>query len=251
MTLEELLKGKATQIKGKEYMSAEAYVTPFIERMSKLTDEFIVEAKQADQISVDEDNEDKVYNRVWIQAVLPEIEENHKEVIGLVYGLDIKKPVAKLYRGALNQACLNLCVFNPDFLNIQELEPERPINYRCLNPLMEQTSDIIATVKRMKETVIPYDNQEINESLGLWVRRTISESFSVGYGKVKLATTTAVDAYKLMYEKKDSPYYVQPNAATTLFNRYNAFTELITNTDTRDIISKTEKVLLLKKILGF
>ena len=33
LTVDELLKGKATLIKNKEYLSTEAYVTPFLERM--------------------------------------------------------------------------------------------------------------------------------------------------------------------------------------------------------------------------
>ena len=31
------------------------------------------------------------------------------EVVGLVYGLDVRKPVVKIYRGGLNRACTNLC----------------------------------------------------------------------------------------------------------------------------------------------
>ena len=47
-----LLKGKATKIKDKEYFTTEQYVTPFLERMIKFTDNFIVQAKPADQISL-------------------------------------------------------------------------------------------------------------------------------------------------------------------------------------------------------
>ena len=45
LNLNELLKGKATVIRGKEYLSAEAYVTPFLERMSKFTKDFRIQAK--------------------------------------------------------------------------------------------------------------------------------------------------------------------------------------------------------------
>ena len=256
LTIEELLTGKGTIIKGKEYFSTEAYVTPFLERMSKFTNDFRIQAKLPDQISItkkeDLNLEDIVFNRVWIQAVLPEEYsfENHKEVVGLVYGLDTRKPVAKVYRGALNMACLNLCVFNPEFLNAQEIEPERPISFKCIQPLMEQVSDIKAWLDKLSSIEVEYNEALINENLGLWVRRTLNSSYDAKYGKVKLATSTAVDAYKLLYEKKDSPYFVQPGQSTTMFNVYNAFTELITNVDTRDIINKTEKTLLLKDILA-
>ena len=253
--LNTLLQGKATIIKKKEYLPTEAYVTPFLERMSKYTDDFRIQARLPDQISItkkeDLNLEDTVFNRVWIQAVLPNefSFNNHQEVIGMVYGLDTRKPIVKIYRGALNMACLNLCVFNPSFLEVHELEPESPINFRGLQSLMEQVSDIKSWLDRLSETFITYEENVINENLGLWVRNALSTSFDNGYGKVKLSASTAVDAYKLLYEKEDSPYFVKPGEATSMFNVYNAFTELISNTDTRDIMNKAEKTLLLKDIL--
>lgn len=255
LTINELLKGKATIIKGKEYFSTEAYVTPFLERMSKFTNNFKVQAKLPDQISItkkeDLNLEDTVFNRVWIQAIMPEEYsfDNHQEVIGLVYGLDTRKPVVKIYRGALNMACLNLCVFNPSFLNVQEIEPERPFNFKCIQTLMEQTLDIKVWLSKLSEIEVPYDVRLINENLGSWIRHTLIDSYDTGYGKVKLATSVAIDAYKLLYEKNDSSYFVNPGQSTTMFNIYNAFTELITNIDNRDILNKTEKTLLLKNIL--
>lgn len=260
LTLDELLKGKATIIKGKEYFNTEAYVTPFLERMSKFTNDFRIQAKLPDQISItkkeDLNLEDTVFNRVWVQAVLPEEYsfDNHKEVIGMVYGLDARKPVFKIYRGALNMACLNLCVFNPSFLNVQEIEPEKAVNYKPLTTLLETTSDIKVWLDKLSQTLVPYDEQLINENLGLWVRNSINSSYDSGYGKVKLAASTSIDAYKLLYEKKDSPYYVKPGEATNMFNVYNAFTELISNDGTKDggckdILNKCEKTLLLKDIL--
>lgn len=256
LSIDELLKGKATIIKGKEYFNTEAYVIPFLERMTKFTNDFRVQAILPDQISItrkeDLNLEDTVFNRVWIQAVLPgEYSfDNHQEVIGMVYGLDTRKPVAKIYRGALNMACLNLCVFNPTFLNVQELEPGKAINFQCIQPLMEQTSDIKVRLDQLSNTEVPYIESHINENLGSWIRNTLNSSYDNGYGKVKLAATTAIDAYKLLYEKEDSPYYVKKGESTTMFNVYNAFTELISNTDTKDIINKAEKTLLLTDILG-
>lgn len=253
--LNTLLQGKATIIKKKEYLPTEAYVTPFLERMSKYTNDFRIQARLPDQISItkkeDLNLEDTVFNRVWIQAVLPNefSFNNHQEVIGMVYGLDTRKPIVKIYRGALNMACLNLCVFNPSFLEVHELEPESPINFRGLQSLIGQVSDIKSWLDRLSETFITYEENVINENLGLWVRNALSTSFDNGYGKVKLSASTAVDAYKLLYEKEDSPYFVKPGEATSMFNVYNAFTELISNTDTRDIMNKAEKTLLLKDIL--
>lgn len=255
ITISELLKGKATKIKNNNFFPTEAYVEPFLERMSKFTNDFRVQVKLPDQITRTVDGEinmdDITYNRVWIQAVMPDeyCFDNHQEVLGLVYGLDVRKPLYKIYRGGLNMACTNLCIFNPSFLDVQELEPEHPINFKGINRLMEQTDEMKVWLERLHNTEIPYNEEVINENVGRWLRNIIEASYDNGLGKVKLATSNVVDVYKSLYVKKDSPYFVPKGEATDLFNVYNAFTQLITD-DSKDIINKPEKTLLLKQILN-
>ena len=254
ITIDELLAGKGTRIKNNEYFPTAGYVEPFLERMSKFTNDFRVQVKLPDQITLTNEGninkDDVTYNRVWIQAVLPDeyCFENHQEVIGMVYGLDVRKPIYKIYKGGLNMACTNLCIFNPDFLDIQEIEPETAVNFRSLERLMEQTDDMRVRLNNMFNMEIPYIETDIDQMLGKWVRNTIDQFYDKGFGKVKLATSTAIDAYKLLYCKKDSPYYVEPGQSTNMFNVYNAFTQLITDDD-RDIVNKAEKTLLLQNIL--
>lgn len=261
ITIDELLKGKATKIKGKEYLSTEAYVTPFLERMSKFTNDFRVQVKLPNQLTLTSDNdvklEDQTFNRVWVQGILPDDLNfpNHKESISLLYALDTRKPIVKIFRSGVNMACLNLCVFNPSYINIQMLEPESAINFKCVRSLMEETSDIAAWLKKLENIEVPYNEQLIDENLGLWVRNTLDNSYDNGYGKVKLSTSTAVDAFKLLYKDDKSPYYVAPGHSTDMFNVYNAFTELISNDGPSnnkqggDIVNKAEKTLMLKNIL--
>ena len=74
MTIEvdELLKGLSTKIKDKEFFQTKAYVEPFLERAQKLTNNFEVQVKLPEQITVtkkeDMDFDNITYNRVWIQA---------------------------------------------------------------------------------------------------------------------------------------------------------------------------------------
>lgn len=255
MTIEELLKGKATTIKDKEFLPTRAYVEPFLERMSKFTDEFIVEVKLPNQITKTKegeiDIEDITYNRVWVQAIMPEeyTFDNHEEVIGLVYGLDTKKPVLKVYRGGLNMACTNLCVFNPSFLNVQELEPNKPANYRCINNLLEQTNDLKVWLEKLHDTDFELTEQNIHESMGKWINNCWDTSWSKGYGTVKLADSLILGASKLLFRDEKSPYFCGKDEATSMFNVYNAFTQMITD-DTKDIMNKFEKTYLVKDILG-
>ena len=256
LTLEQALAGKSTCIKGKEYLSTEAYITPFLDRMSKYTDNFIINGIQPDQITLTKDGdinlEDITWNRMWIQAVMPDNAgyDDHDRVVGMVYGLDVRKPIVKFYVGGLNRACCNLCVFSPSFLDVKELEPEKAIDYRVVDRLMSQTDNVKAILEKLANTEVEYNEAIINENLGDWVRKTLSYSFTSNLSKVKLATSSAIDAYKLLYEKEDSPYFVSKGTPTDMFNVYNAWTQVICE-DRRDIINKCEKVLLVKDILGF
>ena len=251
ISLNELLAGRATRIKANEYLPTRAYVEPFLDRVSRVTDKFIVKVETPDQITTNEGTEDLTYNRVWIQGILPDdyIIDNHQEVIGMVMGLDVRKPIAKFYRGGVNMACCNLCVFNPSFLECQEIYPEAALNYSPIDTLINKASELKVWLNTLYNTSFERSEQNINESLGMWVRRCLDNSFSNGFGKVKLAVSTAVDAYKLLYVNQESEYYVHPGEDTDLFNVYNAFTDIISNDKDKDIMNKAEKCLLLKDIL--
>lgn len=256
LTINELLAGKATKIKDKEYFQTEAYVTPFLERMQKLTNDFRVEVKLPEQITItkkeDIDFDDVTYNRVWIQAVLPEQYrvENHDEVIGMVYGIDTRKPIAKFYRGGLNRACTNLCVFNPSYLSVQELKPAEALSFKSLDSIMDKANEIAVWLNKLHSTTFERSYENINENLGRWVRNALHLKYENGFSPVKLGVPNVIDAYKLLFEDAKSPYYVSTDSNTDMFNVYNAFTEIISNKDQKDIINKCEKVLLLKDILS-
>lgn len=252
LTVEQLLQGKATKIKEKEFFTTEAYVKPFFDRMSKYTEEFIINVKPADQISLTPSGEvnfdDIVYNRVWIQAVLPDdyAYENHKRVMSMIYALDTRKPVVKMYTGALNMACLNLCVFNPDALNVAELEPTTAINFSPVQTLMGMTDTIKVTLEKVSK--MTFNRTEIYEDLGLWIDRSITAKYNSGFGTVKIAESAPVNVYKSLFYDEDSKYYVQGDEVDG-FTVYNAFTDLITQ-DKKDLVNKFEKTLLVKDIMG-
>ena len=251
LTVEQLLQGKATKIKEKEFFTTKAYVEPFFDRMSKYTEEFIINVKPADQISLTPSGEvnfdDIVYNRVWVQAVLPDeyAYENHKRVMSMLYALDTRKPVVKMYTGALNMACLNLCVFNPDALNVAELEPITAINYSPINLLMGMNDTIKSTLEKLDKMI--FNRNEIYEDLGLWIDRCITSKFNSGFGTVKIAESAPVNVYKDLFYNEDSNYYTKGEEVDG-FTVYNAFTDLITQ-DKKDLVNKFEKTLLIKEIM--
>ena len=256
ISIDQLLSGKATQIKNKEYYETARYVEPFLEKMSKLTDNFIINVKLADQVTKTKDGNlsttDITYNRVWIQAVLPDEYNvaNHSEVLGFLYGIDVRKPVVKFYRGNINNACTNLCVFNPSHLKVSPFEAESALDYKPVDYLINQASEIRDFLNKLNNTYFSYSDEMIEKLLGHWIRRSINDSYNVGYGAVKIAADTPINVYKMLIEDPESPYYIPRGEDISMFKVYNAFTELITHDKDKDIINKPEKTLLLKNILS-
>lgn len=249
ITLAELYEGKPTLIKNREFYSTKQYVEPFIERMSKLTNNFVINVQTPDQMTLDNNKEDITFNRVWVQAVLPKEYQidAHDEVIAFLYGLNVRKPVAKIYRGYLNSACTNLCVFNPNWIQTQEIIPGDPLNYAGVQHLIEDTNDFALKLKSMKETYLDRDDR-IN-MLGRWVDGSLRETINYGYGSVKLAVSNPVKAYTQLFIDSESKYYVPEGIDPTLFDIYNSFTQIITD-DKKDILNRFEKTLIVNNLLN-
>ena len=255
VTLNQLLEGKATKIKNKDYAPTRSYVEPFLERMSKITNDFRVQVKLPDQVTCTsgegERHDDITYNRVLIQAVLPNKFDNHQEVIGMVYGLDVRKPLIKIYRGAINCACTNLCIFDPSFLNVQFIEQGKGISYKPVEYLMERESEMQLMLETLHNTEWDGSVQNIESNLGRWIRSALLSEYENGYGKIKLGTDIVIKAYSSMFVDQESPYYIGEGNNVDMFTVYNAFTELISNDNGKDIMNKCEKTILLRQILNF
>lgn len=254
LTLEQLYAGKATRIKDKEYFSTEAYVAPFIERMAKYTDNFIIQAKPADQISLTRDGEinfdDVIYNRVNIEAVLPDeyAFEGHKQVVGFVYALDTRKPVVKQYVGGLRSACLNLAIFDPNMLQVSLLEPETAINYSFLKNCLSMTQNITDCLTKL--TKMEFSKEQCFTQLGTWIDKCINNKFVTDAGIVKLAESTPIEAYKNLFYNEKSDYYTTEDFVTG-FDCYNSFTDIICNNKKEmNMINRFEKCYLVGKLMG-
>lgn len=252
LTLENLFLGRATKIKNIEYLPTRAYVEPFIEICSQYTDEFIIDAVEAPQISIESGDNHIIYNRVYIQAVLPgNVFNNHKQVLGMIYALDTRVPVLKLFSGGLNMACTNLCVFNPSALMVQQIEEKKPFNYSFLQYCGEFMDEVAQKLQIMSQTAYGRDKDSITDMLGTWVDNAIYQSLDHDFAKIKLGTQDVISAYKDLFVDKESKYY-QPeeNSLVSMFDIYNAFTDRICNGKRSDMITKPEKILLLTDILG-
>ena len=85
--------------------------------------------------------------------------------------------------------------------------------------------------------------------MGEWVDFAIRQYDDRGFGKVQMASSVPINAYKDIYVNSDSKYFIPEGINPTKFQIYNAFTELITH-DKRDILNVADKTLLLGKMLN-
>lgn len=249
ITKELLFEGKSTIIKNKNYLSTKEYVESFFDEMSKFTDDFIIRVQTPNQMTLSGEDKDITFNRVWIQALMPEDHaiDNHRECYHLIYGLDVKKPVYKVARGYVNMACTNLCIFSPQWLSVQELEPEKSFVYSISN-LMKMTSDFESRIKKMKNTFLSPEIEDRQKLLGSMIEKSLLYEYSNQAGKVKLSPAMVVKAYENVYINTDSPYYVKDTEECSVFNYYNAFTELIKDATKKDLMTGYEKTLLVGQL---
>ena len=259
LTIEQLMLGKATKIKDKEFFPTEAYVTPFLKRMNNIPGTtFRYHAELPKQITIstaEELNsiEDITYNRVWIEAILPEsyIEDNHSRVVGMVYGLDTRVPIVKFYTGGENCACCNLMVFDPTDLQVQALEPKKAINWGSLDYILNKTSTMRTFLHTLHSIEFNCSVENIHKALGYWIDNSIELCYNTGMSKASIAASTVTSAYKSLFKSTKSPYYVdiEKKPSVDMFTVYNAFTDILTHKD-KDIMNKADKCLLIKDILG-
>jgi hypothetical protein len=112
---------------------------------------------------------------------------------------------------------------------------------------MEFTSNFSIKLQEMKNTFISRDEQ--TQMLGKWVDSSLREHEDYGFGKVKIATSVPIDAYKQLFINQDSAYYVPEGIDPSLFQIHNSFTELISH-DSRDLMNRFEKTMIVNKLLG-
>ena len=119
--------------------------------------------------------------------------------------------------------------------------------YLFVKGLIEKENDFQLTLQKLKNEYVNRDDRK--RHLGNWVDFAIREYEDYGYGKVKLATSSAINAYKLLFVDSESPYYIPEGIDPTMFDIHGSFTQIITD-DKKDILTKFEKTIIIGKMLG-
>lgn len=249
ISIDKLLEGRSTIIKGKEYNDTKSYILPFVEKFSSYTDDFRAKVISPSQLSVSVDGTvDQVYNRVMIEAVSP-ITHDLAEVIGMVYALDVRYPVAKFFKGIKdNMEGGQLYIDNTSNIVYSDIVPETPIDYTPLNRLSDKKIDTMDWMDTLKTKDFNCSNDNINYSLGQWIRFALNIERKTDYGMIKIGYQDIVSGYKYLFEDEDSLYYKNLGGHREYYDIYSAMSNVVYNG--RDIFNIPEKTILLKQILS-
>lgn len=239
--------GNATTIKGKQFLDTKAYVEPFCNLLNNLNPSFNCEVDIANQISYTNNTPNVVYNRVSVQAILPQsfyFQNNCRKVLGMVYGLDCKPATVKFYIADIDDRD-RIFSFNPLCKIEQELEENNPIDFTNLQSLFTIT-DLNPTIYSSLITAV-IDRNDMITKLGEWIDFSLSNYQSTVNGKVKLATSFPINIYKNLIVDANSPFYIPINHNLTMLQIYNVGLQIISTE--KDILNTFDKIMLLNKML--
>lgn len=243
ITIDLLLKGKSTIIKDKKFLSTSEYVKPFLDEMKKFTNNFIVNVVLPDQLTVTNKSEDLTFNKVWIQAIMPEKCRigDYDEVYNLVYALDVKTPIYKLFRSYIHKESKAMLVTDWNWITSKELKPKEALNY-SIKSLMEYTNNFALVVNKMSNTWINVDLKSKQFRLGEMINKVLTEEFKTISGKIKVSPNHILKAYESLHIDVTSKHYIDskiPNLLTYI----EPFIETLSFD--KDIVNRFEKTMLI------
>jgi len=242
-TLENVLESKiyVRENSAISFKSPREYLTPFIDNIAKLTDDYRISVSNVvKNKNEEEDTFNTSYGRVLIEALLPRQFDTNGEsgdtygTIGFMFALDLQKPVIKVFTGRYARACTNLCIFGADRVFSQELTGN--IN-KCFDAVKEYIDDaekdLIQSIKLityMKNEI--YSGESLDEFTGNILRKSLLNP--------KLGHTPIIQGTRELYNEKS--IYALSNGETTGWNYYNSITENIKKVDILDRANKTALV---------
>lgn len=115
---------------------------------------------------------------------------------------------------------------------------------------MSMTSDFESKLEKMKNTLFSEKMEEKHKTLGYLIEKSLLFEYNNLAGKVKLSPNMVIKAYENVYMNTESPYYVKDSELCSIYNYYNAFTELIRDSNKKDLITGYEKTLLVGQLFN-
>lgn len=162
-----------------------------------------------------------------------------KEVINFVYGLDIKKPIYKVFRSYLIED--KHFIFDRNWITINELDPEKELKY-SISTLMSMTNNVVSVIDKMKKTFI--DDDKKYSIVGELIEKTMLFEYNTIGGKVKLSPNMIIKSYESIYVDATSKYY-KSNQECSIYDLYCTLADQITDGSKKDLMNVFEKTILI------
>ena len=170
--------------------------------------------------------------------------EGYAETFNLIYGLDVRQPVYKIFKAYKDRRSGNLYCFDSRWLNVYELKPgEQFIDFeQTIKNLLEMVDDSNLRFKKMNSEFFSSDVEEKHTKLGDLIEKSMLYEFYGKGGKVKLSPPIILKAFQNVYMNSSSKHYVKDTEECSLFAYADTILTLIT--DEEDIMNPFEKAYL-------
>ena len=106
-----------------------------------------------------------------------------------------------------------------------------------------------AVVDRSYTTNMEFTHEDMYNELGMQIDRCINYKFHNDFGTVKLPESLPIEVYKNLFYNEKSPYFSKEGIVSG-FDVYQAYTDIICNGKSKDLVNRFEKTLLVSSILG-
>lgn len=219
-----------------------SYIEPFVNVVNAAKPSSLFVNTQGAIVNENTDSTRNIaFPRVQVEARFSNIvEDTYQAVIGMIYALDLQKPIMKIYSGFNARACTNLSIFDAEKVFetslMERYTPAFDMTKRFLDDKLKETEHFIETHQELINTF--FTQEELNEELGRLLRLA---------PKVGLGSGPIVKAAELI-DNSSSLYHVTKGESCSKMNLYQAITQSITNS--KDVHLKPSKTVLVSRLLN-
>ena len=96
---------------------------------------------------------------------------------------------------------------------------------------------------------IEFTKEQMYNELGQQIDSCINFKFHNDFGTVKLPESLPIEVYKNLFYNEKSDYFTQ-NDIVSGFDVYQAYTDIICNGKSKDLVNRFEKTFLVSRIMG-